>query len=61
MGLRDATAELAGAAVTVANAWKLAEREAQAAETIGERLAEAQRRRPELDRAPETRRPNPNG
>ncbi len=48
-GLRDATAQLSGAAGAVANAWKLAEREAQAVTTVGERLSDAQRAGSELD------------
>ena len=40
--LRDATGELAGAAMAVARAWSLADREARAAETAAARLSEAQ-------------------
>lgn len=40
--LRDATGELAGAATTVARAWGLADREAQAVEAAARRLTELQ-------------------
>jgi uncharacterized protein (TIGR02680 family) len=40
--LRDATAQLTGACGAVAHAWAMAEREAQAADTVAARLSEAQ-------------------
>jgi uncharacterized protein (TIGR02680 family) len=40
--LRDATAQLTGACGAVAHAWMMAEREAQAADTVAARLLEAQ-------------------
>ena len=49
-GLRDATAELAGTVAAIANAWKLAERESEAAATVGARLYESQRTAAEQDR-----------
>jgi uncharacterized protein (TIGR02680 family) len=48
--LRDAAAELAGAAATVARAWTLADREARAAEAVAARLSQAQRAALEHDR-----------
>jgi hypothetical protein len=49
-GLRDATAELSGTVAAIANAWKLAERESEAAATVGARLHESQRTAAEQDR-----------
>jgi uncharacterized protein (TIGR02680 family) len=48
--LRDAAAELAGAAAAVARAWRLADREARAAEAVAGRLSDAQRLAVEHDR-----------
>ncbi len=47
--LRDAAAELAGAAGAVAGAWTLAEREASAASTLAGRLSQEQQAATELD------------
>ena len=49
-GLRDAAAELPGAAAAVRSAWALADREAQGATAVATRLSEAQRVAGEQDR-----------
>jgi uncharacterized protein (TIGR02680 family) len=49
-GLREASTELGGAAGTTALAWRLAEREAEAADTVRRRLAGAQHAAAGLDR-----------
>lgn len=48
--LRDATAELPGAATAVARAWALAQRETQSADAVSGRLSEAQRAAGDLER-----------
>ena len=48
--LRDAAAELAGAAAAVGRAWTLADREAQNASAVAGRLSQVRRSATELDR-----------